>query len=394
MSATTGKIDLYYFGDIGAWDDLNPYYWYRKPSSPEILFAVAGSSPYELNINDIAGIIDRKPEAVRRQISAMAGIGMLSEKEGKYSTSFSVVLERDVPILRELAERTACSLSEVLLDHGEELKALAENISCSEEFGTARVLYHAIGCDTLDGTALEALADMGIMAISKEQPGGRNYILQGFERSATVEEMSSGLLCSCNSTGNHQVQFISFGDTKGDRKDLFRFLRMKDQLGPSEACRQLNLSPNPIMENPEEHILELCSSIILKAPSADTLASERHAAAFLQELEYISVDSTVSVALKVPFFRTQDRDAITAISERVMELMVPILEVEFANLPDKLPGLSSLDHVVDGKEIANELWHQVFGRINEELVRDGLLAKPKHILGEGRYFRALYASGI
>ncbi|NOQ23714.1 MAG: hypothetical protein GQ565_13840 [Candidatus Aegiribacteria sp.] len=55
-----------------------------------------------------------------------------------------------------------------------------------------------------------------------------------------------------------------------------------------------------------------------------------------------------------------------------------------------LDDLTSVLHGIDEKEIANELWHQVFGNINEYLVREGILLTPEHKIGEGRYFQALY----
>ena len=399
MHEHTGRIDLCYFGHIGRWDDQNPYYWYGQPSSPEILFRIANSKPYGLTITDIAGSIGSRPEDIQEQLSAMTGLGMLSEKDGGYSICFSVILERDIPIIRDLAVSVAHRLARVLLDHEEDLRALAAGIGSSKQFGTARILYHTIGCDTLDGAALDDLADMGIMATSHPRPGGRDYILQGFEHSDEVSGLSGNLLCSCNRAGTQQMQFISFGDSNGERKDFFRFLRLKDQRGPAEACRQLKLSHNPIMEKPEELILRSCADVILRAAqpeaSTDALSSEeRNAADFLQELDYITISSTGAIRLRVPFFRTQDRDVINGITERAMELVKPLLAVELTGLSDKLAGLTSLLHGVDEREMANELWHQVFGRMNEELVNEGLLAKPEYIPGEGRYFRALYAGGI
>lgn len=39
-------------------------------------------------------------------------------------------------------------------------------------------------------------------------------------------------------------------------------------------------------------------------------------------------------------------------------------------------------------EVANEIYHSIFGEVNEALVRSGLVAEPEAISGEGRYFRS------
>jgi hypothetical protein len=52
--------------------------------------------------------------------------------------------------------------------------------------------------------------------------------------------------------------------------------------------------------------------------------------------------------------------------------------------------LSAIKHKVDIKEIANELWHQVFGSINEYLVEKNFFERPNYIDGQGRFFQSIY----
>ncbi|MBQ9263879.1 MAG: hypothetical protein IJ189_06655 [Clostridia bacterium] len=46
-------------------------------------------------------------------------------------------------------------------------------------------------------------------------------------------------------------------------------------------------------------------------------------------------------------------------------------------------------HNVSTKEIANECWHILFGRMNELLVSNGLVAAPPFKEGEGRYLQSI-----
>ena len=62
----------------------------------------------------------------------------------------------------------------------------------------------------------------------------------------------------------------------------------------------------------------------------------------------------------------------------------------FEDLSKTVCGLKSVVHGVAYSEIGNELWHQVFGNINEYLVNHGLFSNPELIEGQGRYLRALY----
>lgn len=41
------------------------------------------------------------------------------------------------------------------------------------------------------------------------------------------------------------------------------------------------------------------------------------------------------------------------------------------------------------KETANELWHQIFGAVNEYLVKEEFVTSLNYIEGQGRYLRSL-----
>lgn len=51
--------------------------------------------------------------------------------------------------------------------------------------------------------------------------------------------------------------------------------------------------------------------------------------------------------------------------------------------------ITAVQHGVNRMEIANELYHIVFGFINEELVTRGIVAAPQNIPGEGRYYKCI-----
>jgi hypothetical protein len=51
--------------------------------------------------------------------------------------------------------------------------------------------------------------------------------------------------------------------------------------------------------------------------------------------------------------------------------------------------LTAIKHENNMKEIAIELWHQVFGFTNEYLAQVGFVQSPEYINGEGRYLRSL-----
>lgn len=50
--------------------------------------------------------------------------------------------------------------------------------------------------------------------------------------------------------------------------------------------------------------------------------------------------------------------------------------------------LTAVSHGVAVKDIANEIYHLIFGEVNELLVQSGFVSPPPHYPGEGRYFKS------
>ena len=50
--------------------------------------------------------------------------------------------------------------------------------------------------------------------------------------------------------------------------------------------------------------------------------------------------------------------------------------------------LLAIAHEVKVKDIANEIYHLIFGEVNELLIESGLILSPPYVQGEGRYFKS------
>ena len=396
MNTMPKRIDLYCYGDRGEFDKHNPFYLYEQNWAPEILFEIANANRYELTIYDIAAKLNTNPNDIDDLLSNMENIGMVSKNQDKYSVSFPVILEKDVPIIDNLTSSIALRLSKKIISHKQEIQNLASSIKCLDEFGYDRILYHVIGCDILDGTVMKEFSKRCIFSTSKPQYDHRNYILFGYEQNEVVSCFSEKLLCSRNCIETADVDFVSFGDCNGNRQDMFRFMKqVTSNLNNVTPNPDLNLSYIHILEQHNRHLTQVCAEIIRKALYTEKSASsfsneEMDAIKFLKELKYIELDESGSVIVTVPLFHADDERVIENISNYLIKLIEAEVASEFSNLKSKLQNLSAVVHGVDEKEIANELWHQVFGNINEHLVRDELFSTPESRSGEGRYFQAIY----
>lgn len=115
----------------------------------------------------------------------------------------------------------------------------------------------------------------------------------------------------------------------------------------------------------------------------------------MQELEYISIneDNSISVNITV-FYDFEVATTIKELSDIILENIFPIVKEIFDSFEINVSEITPVRHNVDIKETANELWHQIFGATNEYLVKEGFVATPNNIDGQGRYLRSLTISKI
>ena len=115
----------------------------------------------------------------------------------------------------------------------------------------------------------------------------------------------------------------------------------------------------------------------------------------LRELGYLTKEGDdASLQICVPVFRGDDSCVVRDITETVMQAVFQPLMRVFDELQGNSQALTALKHGVAMKEVANELWHQIFGLINEYLVEVGFVERPPEISGEGRYLRSLHIGMI
>ena len=90
----------------------------------------------------------------------------------------------------------------------------------------------------------------------------------------------------------------------------------------------------------------------------------------------------------VPAFAPADGPAVDRLAELVEDCLCEAVERTLREAQLRLP-LTAVRHGVPPKEIANELYHILFGGINEAAVRRGLVSAPPRREGGGRYFQCI-----
>ncbi len=391
-----GRIELYHFGDCGSIDEFNPFYVFSKNNMPEILFLIANCEPYTLKSNEIAETLQYELSEINALLVNLKSLNMITEVDTAYAINFPIFLERDLPLLDRFSKEAARKIGDTIIHNKKKLYKFVSKLNAYSDFDSNRLLYHIVGDYIFDGTAIDYFGTKDIFKISKEQPGDRDYILIGFEVSEKVFNFSNKLLCSSNNYRAKNVTFNSFGDSDGNRKDLYRFYRQAHlKLKNLSNYEQLNLSYIQLLERQNQLLAEECAHFINRLlkdkVSLSNLSSiEKTQFEFLQALGYLELDDKFKIEFKVPVFYSQDKALLKDVSDFLLSLIEDEVNALFHTIKDTYTDLSAVKHGVNTKEISNELWHQVFGNINEYLVENRFFEKPDFIEGEGRYFQCLY----
>lgn len=389
------RINLYYFGEIGAYDKYNPAYICNNMFALEILYLIAKNKPFTISKEKIINTLNIELNVFEEIINALKEINMIDIKDCNYKVNFPIFLVEDLEVLDKLLNNIGKAIGEIFIENKQFIYSKLSSLSSYKYFSKERLLYHII-CDYIfDGTAFDFFSEKDLFCVSKIQPGNRDYIAIGYEDNEIVERRSNKLLCSSNNFRSDNFVFNSFGDSSGQRKDMYRFFRMTQKsLETTTKSQELNFSYIKIIDKYNIDIAKKCGKLILKILSSninylELNKCEKELAVFLKELNYISYDADTSIiTIKVPVFNGLDIEIINEISTFILNELFDTVKELFIEFENNAKGLTSIQHNVDIKEILNELWHQVFGITNEYLVEKEFVEAPENIKGEGRYFRS------
>ncbi|MEW8995534.1 hypothetical protein [Clostridium sp.] len=390
------RLNLYYFGDIGVYDKYNPAYVCDENFVSEILYIIAENEPFSISKGDIIETLTISDDSLNSIIENLKRINAIEQKEDKYKINFPVFLERDIQVMDRCLKYVGKGIVDIIIKIKSLIIQKLKNLSSYKIFDEERLLYHII-CDMIfDGIAFDFFEEKDVFTASKAQSGNRNYIIIGYEDSYIVNSYSNKLLCSSNNYGSNNFIFNSFGDSNGVRKDMYRFFRMTQQsIKNSTPFKDTNLAYIKIIDKVNKNIAEKCGQlmwgIFSEATNYNELSNEdKELAIFLKEMDYINIDETDNkLYCNVPIFQEKDMKIVTEIGEIILIEILETVKNTLSSIEKYSKGLTAIKHKVSIKEVGNELWHQIFGRANEELIAREIVAKPYSSEQEGRYLRSM-----
>ena len=351
-------IDIFYFNELGEYDEFNPAFFLDRENASKLLYLIA-KEPYKETLESLN---TRMNGDYKEILDGLVNINALSIKDNKYKVNFPVFFEDDVKIIIK-------EIKPYLNTIMDSIKSVLNEFNYNKE-----ELYHILCNNTFDNYSLKYLMDKWLIRDYKKNPGNRNYIIIGYEKSDFVNDYSNKLLCSNNRYKCNYITFNSFGDTDGARKDLYRYFRLKQQ--GKNPFKEINVYMSSI--NKDQEVLEknLVNAINGKGDK-DTIK-------LLNNLEYM-IGNEICVPVLI-------NDGYKYLGLKVMDSIIDIIKDIFEKV--RLLDITPNRNEVSKLDTLNEVWHIIFGLINEELVKEGIVETPEYKEGEGRYLKCIYRSDI
>ena len=347
-------MNIFYFNDLDEYDEFNPSFFLDRKNASKLIYYIAKNTYEESN----SSLKEKITYDLTEVLDGLVNINALSKKNGKYKVNFPTFYGDDIKIiLKEIKpyiDKMIDKIQVVLKDY---------DYNKDE-------LYHILCNNIFDNYALNYLMDKDLITNDKINPGNRNYIIIGYEDSSFVDDYSNKLLCSNNKFKCNKVTYNSFGDTDGFRRDFFRYFRLKEQ--GKNPFKDIDDYMNTINNSRE--------TLKNKLENAFYGKGDNETYSLLENLGYMK-DKKVIVPILV-------NNGYNDIGKKIMDVLLEDIKKMF-NKVSKL-DITPNRNDVPIKDTLNEVWHIVFGLINDELVNKKIVATPIHIDGEGTYLKCIY----
>lgn len=366
---------LHYFydgTDMSALNDeiIHPRQALALPGADELLTQLAGADVGSISFTQLSADIAQTAMHLCRT-------GILRKENDHLFFDCPVIFHQDHPVLLQLTARHARYAVDLLLKHCNELYAIGAQKQ--DAFPPERHLYHLLCGGVLDGTIFDHLEQHQLVSTGKPLSTGADCLTIVYEDHSVLNGFSDGLLCSFNRLRTEQCTFVSFGDSKGYRRDLYRWFMCRSLLKPELA------------DTPLDAMLATATLESLRAEAGKQWQAYMQGtpipAPWLDVFSHFGYLSGSSPTIPV-YTHSEIDTCLSSLDELVIPLLLPILDEALRDIAAS-NNLTAIKHGVKPADMANEVYHILFGQINEQLVCSGIVTTPPEVPGEGRYLRCI-----
>lgn len=367
------NFEFFLFENFDASDILtenNPR-TYLNHSITGILSDVVNAVPFTCRYQDMCS------QYTSERINNLIKIGLFRTVNDMLLLDSTVIVREDIKSIRDYLEAEITCLADKIVCKQKEIYCCVGSIK--NGFDEKMNLYHLLCGAVFDGDFFDYLRENQLLITSRLHTSGVDYIITVYEKCPELSVFSNHLLCSYNRFCDGTRALQSFGDADGSRVDFYRFNCQK-QLGVAvPAPKEINQIWNKASCNHNFKSYVLNELRVYD----ETGFCDRDCMQLFEYFGYISGNQYT-----VPVFRQNAKSII----QRLSNIVIDCIGIDIKKLLSDSPIMFQLycrRHGVPKEEVANEVYHMIFGMLNEELVSRGFVQMPDFHVGEGRYLKSI-----
>lgn len=308
------------------------------------------------------------------RVKGLLRIGLLRREEDRIFLDSPVIVKEDAAHLQNCFSEHTARIAGTLTAHRKAFYAQARAVD--NGFSPEVNLYHLFCGGVLDGSFFDYISGRDVVTTSRVHPSGLDYLIIVYQIAPELDRLSRELLCSYNRFSDGRRCLQSFGDADGDRVDFFRFATQKRQGRVPPSLKRIEALWDAVGDV-RERVLDAAESLV------KTGSCEENCLRLLTEFGYVQKGK-----IAVPVYTQKDLPAMEGLEVLAETYLAEDMEGALTD-PGAIGPLFCAKHGVAAGEIANELYHILFGQLNELLVQEGFVAAPDGYEGQGRYLKSI-----
>ena len=350
------EFDIFYYeNDISTINNRNnPRIILSDPSVLHVLSDIINCPPNSIDINQYSN---------KEILNRLLAIEAIKLYDNKLSLNIPIFIEKDLPTLNQYTSLASQKIYHSIVQKKDILIKTIHQIQ--NGFSDQINLYHMLCGYVFDGTIFDELVKHNLITTHKVHPDCSDYLIIMYEKSNSLNTYSNKLLCSFNRLKTNYGVFSSFGDCDGNRNDFYRQFMLQNN---HQLVKSIKYSPDEL-------------GLAFQSLIEGNHISEDFITIFNQ------VGYTKDGIINVPVYSPGDFKVGDEVSKIVIDACFQSL-TECLTLLGKEHNLLSIQHNVDIRDIANEIYHLIFGAVNELLVQHNIVAQPEYYPNEGRYLKS------
>ncbi|RLF24476.1 MAG: hypothetical protein DRM97_03385 [Thermoprotei archaeon] len=371
-------------GNAGPYDEYNPYYVTEETMRHRLLIEL---NRQPLTLKELATRLSAREDDIEEHIAALIRCGLVEEVvvEGvkKFKPSFTILLEDDVKTLRGIMTNISKDMFSIVKEEIEKVREVEHDLSCVKAGYYFRDLdYIVVVAYTLDYGALRVLSDEGYLVVAKEMPGGRRYVFSAIE-SSCVDLRKAWMWGHSERFGKYIFYTHGRLPPRPPRKALPDLAWWWSLTGVSmDIVNKMMIDMGRVLESlhlGRRNLEEMRQETGIDGEYLVVLVNN------LYLMNYVDIKDN-GVELKKPFLAREDVERIERLSEGLMHRIVKeVVERSWSLLKEAYSKTNPYRNGIALEEAFNFVYHLIFERCADRLIREGIISEPSTMIDGGKY---------